>query len=150
MNAQPNANNPQATVEDRLRTLRTLWIGLVLSIGGYFVVTLFAQRSEDLVPNPTLSLVLLGGCLTTTLASFLIKSKLLNRAIEQQQPPMVQQAYIVGWAIMEAGALLGVLDYFLAANRYYYVLFIIAAVGQLLHFPRREHVVNSAGTKPIY
>lgn len=149
MNAQPNANNPQATVEGRLRSLRTLWIGLVLSIGGYFVVTLFAKRSEDLVPNPTLSLILLAGCLTTTLAAFLIKSKLLNRAIEQQQPPMVQQAYIVGWAITEVGALLGVLDFFVAGNRYYYVLFIIAAVAQLLHFPRREHVLNSAATKQI-
>jgi hypothetical protein len=29
-------------------------------------------------------------------------------------------------------------------DRYYYMLFIIAACGQLLHFPKREHVINAA------
>jgi hypothetical protein len=57
---------------------------------------------------------------------------------------MVQQAYIVTWAINEVAALLGLMDFFLTNDRYYFVLLIIAALGLLLHFPRREHVVNAA------
>lgn len=145
-----NPNNPPETVDVRLRTMRTLWIGLVLSIGGYFVVSLIAERSEDLQPNPTLSLILIGGSVFATLIAYLVKSRLLNRAIEQQQLQQVQQAYIVGWAITEVGALLGLLDFFATGDRYYYVPFIVAAVGQLLQFPRYEHVLHASGNKPIY
>jgi hypothetical protein len=145
-----NQNNPQETIDVRLRTMRTLWIGMVLSIGAYFVVSLIAERSEDLQPNPTLSLLLVGGSVFATLIAYLVKSKLLNRAIEQQQLQQVQQAYIVGWAITEVGALLGLLDFFATADRYYYVPFIVAAVGQLLQFPRSEHVLHASRNKPIY
>jgi hypothetical protein len=62
---------------------------------------------------------------------------------------MVQQAYIVAWAITEVGGLLGVLDFFTTGDRYYYLLFMIAALGQLLHFPRREHMLNAWGKSPI-
>ena len=139
----------QQKVELRLRTMRTLWMGMMLSIVGYFVLTLFAGRSEDLEPNPTLSLILLAVAASAALVSFPLKSKLLNRAIEQQQVPMVQQAYIVAWAITEVGGLLGVLDFFTTGDRYYYLLFMIAALGQLLHFPRREHMLNAWGKSPI-
>ncbi len=143
-------NNTQENVELRLRTMRTLWMGMILSILGYFVLTLFAGRSEDLEPNPTLSLILLAVAASAALVSFPLKSKLLNRAIEQKQVPMVQQAYIVAWAITEVGGLLGVLDFFMTGNRYYYLLFMIAALGQLLHFPRREHVLNAWAKSPIF
>jgi drug/metabolite transporter (DMT)-like permease len=129
--------------------MRTLWMGMMLSIVGYFVLTLFAGRPEDLEPNPTLSLILLAVAASAALVSFPLKSKLLNRAIEQQQVPMVQQAYIVAWAITEVGGLLGVLDFFTTGDRYYYLLFMIAALGQLLHFPRREHMLNAWGKSPI-
>ncbi|HZN09907.1 MAG TPA: hypothetical protein VFB65_24135 [Pyrinomonadaceae bacterium] len=143
-------NNTQENVELRLRTMRTLWMGMILSILGYFVLTLFAGRSEDLEPNPTLSLILLAVAASAALVSFPLKSKLLNRAIEQKQVPMVQQACIVAWAITEVGGLLGVLDFFMTGNRYYYLLFMIAALGQLLHFPRREHVLNAWAKSPIF
>jgi hypothetical protein len=78
------------------------------------------------------------------LVSFLIKSRLLSKALEQQDVGMVQQAYVMAWAIAEVAALLSMLDFFLTNNRYYYALLIIAALGLLLHFPRREAVVNAA------
>lgn len=126
-------------VELRLRSMRTLWVALILSIGGYFVLTLFAHRSDSVEANSMLSITLMLVAASTTLVSFLIKSKLLAKAADAGQ---VQQAYIVAWAVTEAGALMGVLDYFLTTDRYYYALFLMAVVGQLLHFPRSEHVVN--------
>ncbi len=127
-----------------MRTLRTLWIALLLSVGMYYVFTLFAERSPDLKPNDTLSLALMGVGVTTVLFSFLVKSKLLARATDEQRVPMVQQAYIVVWALCEVPALLGMLEFFTTTNPNYYLLMIIAALGQLLHFPRREHVENAA------
>ena len=150
MKTQPlNPNNPQENVELRIRTMRVLWLGMLLSVGGYYVFTIFAGRPEGAEPNDRLSLILLVVGVSTTLISFLIKSRLLTRAIEQQQVPLVQQAYIVAWALTEVPALLGLLDFFVTGHRHFYVLFLIAALGQLLHFPRREHVVNAWAKSPI-
>ena len=140
----PSQNDPQTNIELRIRTMRTLWIGLLLSLGVYYVFTLFAERKESLEPNSSLSLTLICIGMGTVLVSFLIKNRLLSKAMEQRNTGMVQQAYVVTWAITEVAALLGLLDFFLTNDRYYYVLLIIAALGQLLHFPRREHVVNAA------
>jgi magnesium-transporting ATPase (P-type) len=138
-----NQKEPQVDIEQRLRTMRTLWIAMFSSLGVYYVFTFFVERSQAITPNRTLSLVLVGVALLTTLISFPIKNKLLTRAAEQQQVQLVQQGYIVAWAITEVAALLGLLDFFLTGNRYYYLLFIIAACGLLLHAPRREHVMNA-------
>src|SRR5215216_4906251 len=146
-----NPESPNQTdIELKIRTIHTLWIALLLSIGMYYVFTLFVGRPENVEPNDTLFLVLVFIALSTTLISFPIKNRLLNRAVEQQQVQLVQQGYIVAWALSEVAALLGVLDFFMTGDRYYYILFIIGACGQLLHFPRREHVVNASAKSPIF
>ena len=123
--------------------MRTLWFALFASIGLYLLFTLYVGRSEDREPNPTLSLILIVIGVSTTLISFVIKSKLINLAIERQRVQLVQQAYIAAWAMTEVAALLGMLDFFATGHRHYYILFIIAALGMLLQTPRREHVVNA-------
>ena len=138
-----NQNDPQTNVELRIRTMRTLWFALLVSIGFYYGFTLVAQRRVNLEPNPYLSIALMCAAMFMVLAAFVIKSKLLSKAMEQRNVGMVQQAYVVTWAITEVAALLGLLDFFLTNDRYYFVLIIIAALGLLLHFPRREHVVNA-------
>jgi len=144
MNMQsPNQNDP-GNIELRLRTMRILWIALFMSIPIYYVFTWIAKRSEDITPNRTLSLALLGAAVMAVLISVPIKNGLLNKATEKQQVTMVQQGYITTWAITEVAALLGMLDYFATGDHYYYLFFIIAALGQLLHFPRREAVLNAA------
>jgi hypothetical protein len=109
----------------------------------YYVITFFVKRPDDVVPNPTLSLVLICVAVLALLISFLIKNRLLTKAVDQQHIGMVQQAYVVTWAINEVAALLGLLDFFTTADRYYHALFIIGALGLLFHFPRREPVVNA-------
>jgi magnesium-transporting ATPase (P-type) len=139
-----NQNDPPISTEARIRTMRILWVALLVSIGNFYVLTIWQSRSGEVVPNQTLSISLLGGAVLAVLASFVIKGKLLSRAIEQRQTGMVQQAYVVAWAVNEVAALLGVFDHFSTGNRYYYVQILIAACGLLLHFPRREHVMNAA------
>jgi hypothetical protein len=150
MNSQSsNPTNPQESFELRIRTIRTLWIALFLSIGLYYGLTVFVGPREDIEPNQMLSVILAGIGLSTVLVSFPIKSKLLSRAVEQQQVQLVQQGYIVAWALTEGAAILGLLDFFITGNRYYYFLFIIAALGQLLHYPRHDHVASASPKNPI-
>jgi drug/metabolite transporter (DMT)-like permease len=143
-----NQNNPQADIELRIRTLRMVWISMLFSLGGLFVITFVQKPSEDLTPNPSLSLILLLVGVSMTLISFLIRSRLLSRAVDQQQVALVQQAYVVGWAVNEVTALLGLIDFFLAHHPHYYLLFLISAFGLLLQFPRREPAENAAYKAP--
>jgi hypothetical protein len=136
-------NDPQ-TVEVRIRSIRFLWFAMLSSVALYYFFGLIRGRPENVTANPSLSLALLIAGISTTLISFLIKAKLLKKAVEQQNLVMIQQAYIVTFAMTEVATLLGLLDFFVTSDRYYYGLFIIAALGMLLHFPRREHVVNAA------
>lgn len=150
MNTQSaNQNDLQASVELSIRKLLVLWFAMLSSIGLYYVLTLFAGPREAVEPNNTLLLALSAVALSTTLLSFVMKSKLLARAVEQQQVQLVQQTYIVAWALTEVAALLGLLAFFVTGSPYSYILFIISALGQLLHFPRREHLINAWPRSPI-
>ena len=137
-------NNAQMNIEQRMRTVRILWLALLFSVGLYYLFTIVAGRPENLEANNTVSLALLAVGVSTTLVSFLVKNKLINRAIEQRQVQQVQQGYVIAWAMCEVSALLGLMDFFLTSDRYFYVLFIIASLSELLHYPRREHFENAS------
>jgi hypothetical protein len=143
-----NQNDLQARIAARFRTLLILWFALLISIGLYYVMTLLKHGGVDTVPNPTLSvgLVLAGSVLV--ISSVLIKHKFLSQAVEQQRLDRVQTAHIVAWALCEVAAMLGLLEHFLTGNRYYYVLFMIAACGMLLNFPRRQHIQDACFKGP--
>jgi hypothetical protein len=141
---QTDLNASQVNIEQRMRTVRTLWVGLLASIGMYYVFTLIAGRPENLASNNTLSMALLIGGVSTTLVSFVVKNKLIRRAIDERQVLHVQPGYLVAWVITEFAALLGLVDFFATNNPYFYVLFIIAALADLFHFPRREHFENAS------
>lgn len=143
MNTQPTQNNSPQNIENRMRSMRTMWLAMLLSVPIYYVFTLISGPRE-VTPNNTLSLAFIAIGASAVLVSFFLKSKLLTRAIDQQQVPLVQQAYVVGWALAEVPALLAMLDFFVTGDPYYYLPLIIALVGQLLHFPRREHVEQAA------
>jgi hypothetical protein len=110
----------------------------------YYLLTVFVGKSENVTANNTMSMVLIVVGFSTTVLSFLIKKQFLARAIEQQRVEMVQQGYILAFALTEATALLGLLDFFTTGNRYFYVLILIGAIGQLAHFPRREDVLAAS------
>jgi drug/metabolite transporter (DMT)-like permease len=144
MSTPSTKNGAHGDIELRLRTMRTLWLAMLMSIVMYYVFTLFASRPPDREQNTTIFLVLVSAAVLATLISFPIKNALLKKATDQQQLQLVQQAYIVAWAVTEVGGLLAILDFFLTGDRYYYVMLIIGGCGQLLHAPKREHLVNAS------
>ena len=140
--------NLQQQIELRIRTLRTLWIAMLFSVVCYYVFTLFVGQPKKPIPNNTLSIILLGFGVLTTLISIWIKNKSLARSVEQQRVAVLQQGHIVAWALCEVAALLGLLDFFATGNRFYYLGFVVAALGQLIHFPRRQDVVSAYFRNP--
>lgn len=134
----------EVKIEQRLRTMRILWLALLMSIGMYFVFTRFLERPAELELNSTLSLGLIAVALFAIPISFVVRKKFLTQSVEQQNVDVVQQGYIFASAINEASALLGFLDLFVTANPYYFAPMLVGAFGILLHFPQRQHVVDAS------
>ncbi len=49
-------------------------------------------------------------------------------------------AYVISFALCEATGIFGLLDHFVTGSHYYCIAFAVAAVGMLLHFPKKDHV----------
>ncbi len=125
------------------QTMLTLWFALLMSVVMYVV---FVQISAPPIANgenPANSPLIIGltvlGAMFV-LVSFVVKRKLLDQSVEKQDLAMVQKAMIVALALCEVSALLGLLERFVFGNREYYLLFILAALGDLFHFPRRSQL----------
>lgn len=128
----------------RYQTLIVLWFALLMSVVMYFVFTLLVTPSinKDL-DNSRRALLIFGlTALGTFLVvmSFAVKNKLLKRSVERQDINLVQKALVIGCAICEVSALLGLVEFFIVGNREYYLLLVLAAGGIALHFPRRSHL----------
>jgi hypothetical protein len=54
---------------------------------------------------------------------------------------LVQPAMVVACAMCEVSALLGVMERFVIGSGEHFLLFLIAAVGIALHFPRRDQLL---------
>jgi hypothetical protein len=137
-------NDLQVKIEQRLRTMRTLWSGLLLSIAVYYVFTLMITERAAENPNSALSLSLLAAGLFLIPASVVIKKKFLTQAVEQQETGIVQQGYVIAWAICEMPALFGVVDFFVTGNSYYFVPMIVALFAQILHYPKQQHIIDAS------
>ena len=144
-----NQSELEAKIDMRLRIMRVLWFALCVSIALYYVLTLFTKTDQQ-APNTLLSVALAAAGALFVIISFPVKQRYLTQSVEKQDMNLVQTGYIVALALCEVAALLGLLDHFVTGNRYYYFLFIAAALGDLLHFPRRRHLQEASYKRQIF
>lgn len=130
-------------LDARYRTMLVLWSALLASVGLYFFLTLVIERPAS-GDNPGLFWVLLAASIFPLLTSFVLKRKLLALSVTEQRPFLVQIAMILAVALCEAVALFGLLVFFTTATPYYYIFFIISALGILLHLPRRDQLLAAS------
>ena len=139
-------------LDKRYQTLVILWFALLMSIGMYFLFSLFvAPQASNQLGSPSRSLLIVAlNALGTFLVvvSFPVKHKLMERAVEKQDTALVQKALVIACAMCEVSALLGLLEYFVIGNREYYLLFLVAAAGTALHFPRRRQLEAASYKNP--
>ena len=143
----------QPNIEMRYRTLFILWFAICMSVLLLLVLVQFTPVKINLQPSTCsdclssslrLSLVLNSLAIVPLGISFLIKQRILGQARALQRIDMVQSAYVVAFALCEASALLGLLDHFINGSPLYYVGFIFAGLGMLLHFPRKQHLLDAS------
>jgi hypothetical protein len=130
-------------VDMRHKTMLTLWAALLSALGLYFLLSLFAPGPEA-EPESAFSMVLAGLSvvgISTVIVSLVIRRRFTSQAEEKQTPALVQTGLIVSLALCEIVGLAGLLVHFATGDRFYFVLFIISAVGMLLNFPRRNELI---------
>ena len=124
--------------------MRILWVAFLICVALFVLITWLTRPSElpDEVSrgvHPMLY-VLAALALSTVAASFALKSVLYKRAVEHRQPALMQAGFTLAMALCESGVLFGMVGIFATRNDAAYLLFVLGALGMLLHFPRREQV----------
>lgn len=130
-------------LDARHRTLLIIWAAMLTMVGLYFALAFVLKPTPDGGDETLLFALLVTGA-SVTVASFIIKQRILSRAVAEQKPDLVTTAYVVGLAMSDAAGLLGLVSVFIFEGRLPYMLFLIAAVGLLLHFPRRDDLLAAA------
>lgn len=145
-----DATAPTPNVEKQLRTMRILW-GVFLWNVVLFVLLVYVVGPTTEAPGdaasagfPPLLAILFALALASVALSFVLKPRFFRKAVAEQKPAHVQTGVVLALTLCEVSALLGVLAMFLIGNRYAYLLFVFAAAGQLLHFPRREDLLAAS------
>jgi hypothetical protein len=131
-------------LRQRFQTMLTLWFALMMSVVMYFVVSVVTSSPPANPPDRQSSgLLALGSFVLGALfiaISLAVKKKFLDRSIVNQDVGLVQRGMIIACALCEVCALLGLLGHFIFGNREYYFLFLLAAGGMAVHFPRRSQL----------
>ena len=140
----PIDQNPQ--VEGAHRSLLIIWAGIFFSVAGFLLLTIMVP-SKAQPDNTVLPMVLIGVGFANVVLSFILKKFFLAKSLAQQDLKLVQQAYIVALALCESAALLGLLVHFLTGSVYYYAAFAIGVIGMLLHFPKKQHLLDATFKK---
>ncbi len=129
-------NQPQ-TVEAQHRNMLILWTAFLAAVVMYAFMT-FVMEQEAQESNRLLTIVFSAISVFAVGVSFAVKKKFFARAIEEQQMRLVNTGFVLAAAFCEVGAIMGLLDFLVAHDRYYLLLIGIAFIGVLLHFPRRS------------
>ena len=142
MNIMKPMNSNQPNIEMRYRTILILWFAIVMSVLMFLVLT-------QLTPNRgngdlKLSLILNSAGIVPLGMSFLLKQRILQQAVAKQRLDLVQVAYVLAFALCEMPAVLGLMDHFLTGLSYYYIGFVFAGLGLMVHFPRKQHLLDAS------
>ena len=126
-------------VDASLRTLRLVWMAMLVSLIAIFVVTRLIEPARG---GPrVLFWILLVICLGILGASFILKQKMLRQAVEERSLQLVQSAHILAFGLCESIALFGLIVYLVTGVEYYYFFFALSGFGILLHKPQRDDVL---------
>jgi F0F1-type ATP synthase membrane subunit c/vacuolar-type H+-ATPase subunit K len=135
-------------LENQHRTLLIIWAFLFMSVAGLFLMTVFIPSKAE-GDNMIMVVVAIAVGLSNVILSFVIKQSFLAKSVAKQDVKLVVQAYIVALALCESAALFGMFVHFAAGSIYYYVPFAIGAMGMLLHFPKKQHLLDATPFKKL-
>ena len=136
-------------VDASYRALRIIWLVILAAVIALFVVTRLVQPS--VIENGHIVFWMLAAVgLATFGASFILKYKLQQHAVEKQQPGGVRSSYIIALALCEATGIFGLIAYLMTGIQHYYFFFVLSGFGILLHKPQRDDLLAAYAGDAIW
>ncbi|HEY0321444.1 MAG TPA: hypothetical protein VGC66_10840 [Pyrinomonadaceae bacterium] len=139
--------NDPASMERRIRgryqVLLILWAAQIMALVIFFLLAMMVFRGNE-ASDQRLFWMLAGLSVLLVIVSFAVKQKFFAQAVEKQSAALVQQGQVVAIALCEAAGLFGLLARAITGTPYFYLPFAFAALGMLLHFPRREALMAAS------
>jgi F0F1-type ATP synthase membrane subunit c/vacuolar-type H+-ATPase subunit K len=140
--------NNNLSSESIYKNLLIIWFGLFNSQIIFLVIIYFIKPelytfnfSQPLLgENSPLVLILAFIGITNIIISFVLRKNFLTKAIDQQNPSLVQTAMVVGCALCESVSIFGLFLVFLSGYQYFFIFIALGMAGMLLHLPRRENL----------
>ena len=126
----------------RQRGLLLIWGAQLASVALFLLITRAVEVPAREGDNRLLLLSLGLTALAAFGLSFPVRAKLLAQSAVQRRPDLATTAYVLAFALCESCALFGVVAHFVTGAREALYFFIPAALGLLLHFPRRAHFAD--------
>jgi hypothetical protein len=142
-----NGSN-QSNVDAGYRTLRVIWLSILVTVITLFIVTRLVESSTG-NDNRVLFWILMTLGLIAVGASFVVKQKLLRQAFAKRSPELTRSAYMVALAMCEAAGIFGLIAYFVTGTQYYYLFFVLSGFGILLHKPQRDDLLAASNEGKI-
>jgi hypothetical protein len=135
----------QMLVEAQHRSLLIIWVVLFMSVSGFLVMTFIIRPEVNENSVLTISLIVMSILMLAT--SFSMKAAILKKSVEAQDLQYVLRAYIIALALTECAALFGFMIHFITGSVYYFVAMGIGIVGMILHFPKKQHLLDASFKK---
>lgn len=146
--------DPKPNLVEQYQSLVIIWAAILMSQVMFIVVIFFTKKElvEFRFDQPLIGQsgsMILGFAvvaLTCVGFSFAVKRRFFDRAVEQQDPKLIQAGTIIALALCEASSLIGLCLAFAFDYQYFFAWFILGIAGILFHFPRQTDLL-AAGYK---
>lgn len=127
----------------RQRGLLLVWGMQLFSVASFLLLTRLVEVRPGGGDGGRPLLVALGlAALAAFGLSFPVRAKLLAQSAARNRPDLATTAYALAFALCEACALSGLAAHFTTGAREALYFFLPAALGLLLHYPRRAHFAD--------
>ena len=136
MNGKPT----KSSAASRYRGALIIWGAQFMALVMFFALTRIVGREFDAdSDHRVLLLALAVASLLAFGLSFVLKAKLISQSAAQRRPDLATSAYVLAFALCESAAIFGLVAHFATGAREALYFFAPAALGLVLHFPRRMH-----------
>ena len=142
-------------VEQLYKTNQVVWSAFLLSQSAFFMVLYFSKPelfrfdfSKPLLGENFVVVASFGWMAIMNLfIGLYLRAQGVQRAIEDQNLSQLQTALILGLAFCESLSIMGLVLAFAFNYQYFFIWFILAIIGMLLHYPKRQNYHDASFKK---
>lgn len=143
------------SVEQLYKTNKILWSAFLISQSVFFMILYTTKPelfkfdfSKPFLGDNLIVVAILGMLAIMNLfIGLFLRMQSIERAVEEQNPNVLQTGLIIGLAFCESLSILGLVLAFAFDYQYFFLWFVLAIIGMLLHFPRRQNYQNASFKK---